>query len=107
MKKFKIVLLILLVTVYSARSQGTVKQQSPFIVKGFHLDLRIQVMTMDALKAFALKLSKDGINTLIMEWEGNLSLRRNTRLSQTGMLTQKKAEVVSCLLNIAMTWVSM
>ena len=44
-------------------------QTSPFPVKGFHLDLRIQVMKMSALKAFALKLSQNGINTLVMEWE--------------------------------------
>ena len=41
-----------------------------FRIRGFHLDLRIQVMKMPALRAFALKLSKEGINTLVMEWEG-------------------------------------
>lgn len=40
-----------------------------FTVKGFHLDLRIQVMKPDALKDLADKLSSLGINTLIMEWE--------------------------------------
>src|SRR4029077_12108641 len=38
-------------------------------VRGFHLDLRIQVMKMPALKNFTLNLSKQGINTLVMEWE--------------------------------------
>src|SRR5690242_6379827 len=46
-----------------------IAQQKDFVVKGFHLDLRIQVMKMDALKAFAKKLSDQGINTLVMEWE--------------------------------------
>jgi hexosaminidase len=41
-----------------------------FPVRGFHLDLRIQAMPMPALRDFALKLSKNGINTLVMEWEG-------------------------------------
>jgi len=50
-------------------SQFTTAQQKDFAVKGFHLDLRIQVMKMDALKAFAKKLSESGINTLVMEWE--------------------------------------
>lgn len=47
------------------------QQNSPkdFKVKGFHLDLRIQVMTMPALKDFAKKLKDNGLNTLIMEWE--------------------------------------
>lgn len=40
-----------------------------FAIRGFHLDLRIQVMKMPALREFALKLSKNGINTLVMEWE--------------------------------------
>ncbi len=40
-----------------------------FKVKGFHLDLRIQVMTVPALKDFAKKLKDNGLNTLIMEWE--------------------------------------
>ena len=50
---------------------------SDFAVRGFHLDLRIQVMTMSALKDFALKLSKSGINTLIMEWEGTFPFSKH------------------------------
>ena len=42
---------------------------SDFAVKAFHLDLRIQVMTMPALKAFVQQLHTGGINTLIMEYE--------------------------------------
>jgi hypothetical protein len=48
-----------------------------FKVKGFHLDLRIEVMSPDALKAFALKLSRSGINTLIMEWEGTYPFEKH------------------------------
>ena len=51
-------------------AQLATAQEKDFVVKGFHLDLRIQVMKMDALKAFAKKLSEQGINTLVMEWEG-------------------------------------
>lgn len=40
-------------------------------IKGFHLDMRIQVMKLPALKRFALNLGKNGINTIIMEWEGS------------------------------------
>lgn len=47
-------------------AQGKVK---PFPIRGFHLELRVQVMPMPALKNFVLQLSKNGINTLIMEWE--------------------------------------
>ena len=45
--------------------------QDKLKVKGFHVDLRIQVMTMPALKQLALQLHNQGINTLIMEWEGS------------------------------------
>ena len=41
-----------------------------FEVKGFHLDLRIQVMTPEALRNFADELAAMGMNTLVMEWEG-------------------------------------
>ncbi len=44
--------------------------QFDFAVRGFHLDLRIQVMTPQALKSFAKELADFGINTLVMEWEG-------------------------------------
>jgi hexosaminidase len=40
-------------------------------VKAFHVDLRIQVMTMPALRQLAAQLHDQGINTLIMEWEGS------------------------------------
>ena len=43
--------------------------EDSFRIRGFHLDLRIQVMKMQALKNFTLQLSKQGINTLVMEWE--------------------------------------
>ena len=44
---------------------------SPFAVRGFHLDLRIQVMKMPALKSFVKQLAGQGINTLVMEWEAS------------------------------------
>lgn len=52
-----------------------------FRVKGFHLDLRIQVMKMQALKDFALKLSKNGINTLVMEWEASYPYEKHRIIS--------------------------
>jgi hypothetical protein len=46
-----------------------------FRVKGFHLDMRIQVMKMPALKALATDLRKKGINTLLVEWEASYPFR--------------------------------
>jgi len=50
-------------------SQSTLKQNKDFEVVGFHLDLRIQVMKLEALKKFVDQLESRGVNTLIMEWE--------------------------------------
>lgn len=58
-------------------SQFATAQQKDFVVKGFHLDLRIQVMKMNGLKAFAKKLSEEGINTLVMEWEGTYPFEKH------------------------------
>lgn len=61
----------------------------PFAIRGFHLDLRIQVMKMPALRQFAEQLSHNGINTLIVEWEGTYtssgttSTRRSARMKRT------------------------
>jgi hexosaminidase len=41
------------------------------MVRGFHLDLRIQVMRMEALKSLATRLKGLGITTLVMEWEAS------------------------------------
>ncbi|WP_442588251.1 family 20 glycosylhydrolase [Pedobacter sp. AW31-3R] len=66
------VFLMVLMTIICIRVQaGDVdSSKPPFQVRGFHLDLRIQAIPMDALRNLALQLSKGGINTLVMEWEG-------------------------------------
>jgi uncharacterized radical SAM superfamily Fe-S cluster-containing enzyme len=86
MKRLISVLLAIILFLFS---QQATAQQKDFTIKGFHLDLSIQVMKMDALKAFAKKLSEQGINTLVMEWEGTYPFE-NIRLSQTNMHIPKK-----------------
>jgi len=66
MRKIHIILLFL----FGFWANVSLGQDKQFQVRGFHLDMRIQVMPMPALKAFAKKLHDEGINTLIMEWEG-------------------------------------
>lgn len=61
-------LAVLLLSNMNLFAQGQVKKND-FKVKGFHLDLRVQVMKMPALKKFAKQLKINGLNTLIMEWE--------------------------------------
>ena len=47
-----------------------------FAVKGYHVDLRVQVIKMPALKAFVRKLKAGGINTLVMEWEATYPFQK-------------------------------
>ena len=56
-------------------------EDNQFQVRGFHIDLRIQVMTMDALKALADELAAFGMNTLVMEWEASYPYQNNVTIS--------------------------
>ena len=56
-------------------------EDNQFKVRGFHVDLRIQVMTMDALKALADELAAFGMNTLVMEWEASYPYQNNATVS--------------------------
>jgi hexosaminidase len=69
MKRILFILSLSFLINFHSSAQTPAHPVGDFPVKGFHIDLRIQVMTMDALKAFAVKLHGLGINTLIMEWE--------------------------------------
>lgn len=65
-------------------------QADTFRVKGFHLDLRIQVMKMPALKAFARQLSEHGVNTLVMEWEATYPYREHAVISNRYAYTREE-----------------
>lgn len=91
-KRGIVTFVILFSVVFNLFAQKTATPNS-FLVKGFHIDLRIQVMTMDALKTFALKLSKQGINTIIMEWEGTYPFERHPLIPNR--YAYSKAEVIS------------
>ncbi len=54
---------------------------SHFAIRGFHVDMRIQVMTMEALKALADELAAFGMNTLVMEWEASYPYLNNATIS--------------------------
>lgn len=72
MKRTNLLIILIATFLFQLNAGRTFAQDknAPFAVRGFHLDLRIQAMPMPALKKFALQLSKNGINTLVMEWEG-------------------------------------
>lgn len=62
----KTILVLLLLTGFFMKATMAAR----FPVRAFHLDLRIQAIPMPALKQLALQMSKGGLNTLVMEWEG-------------------------------------
>ena len=85
LKKYKtafvLFLLILLGNNSSLQAQVQVEQAKQFPVRGFHIDLRVQVMTMDALKSFAKELADFGINTLVMEYEATFPYLQHATIS--------------------------
>ena len=70
---------------------GTAK--GDFRIKAFHLDMRIQVMTMPALQSFVQMLHEGGINTLIMEYEGTYPYGKHPLIPNQYAYT--KAEILS------------
>lgn len=66
MKKYILIFTLLIISQLLSFAD---KIDPDFTVRGFHLDLRVQVMKMPALKKFARQLHDGGVNTLIMEWE--------------------------------------
>src|SRR5438270_6844167 len=83
------VLLINLNTTFAQTKAG----ENGFPVRGFHLDLRVQVMTMDALRSFVSKLGKEGINTIVMEWEATYPFEKHPLIPNR--YAYSKEEVIS------------
>lgn len=71
---------------------GVTAQHKDFDVKGFHLDLRIQVMTPQALHAFATELADFGINTLVMEWEASYPYQHHAVISNQYAYTRDEVK---------------
>ena len=96
-KKISVSKLAMLFVVFWCSMQRVNANEIPatkeFKVKGFHLDLRVQVMKMSALKAFAKKLSQNGINTLVMEWEATYPYQKHAVISNK--YAYSRAEVKS------------
>jgi hexosaminidase len=92
MKKPLLILLLFLLCLQTGFTQTPNNPEKSFRIKGFHLDLRIQVMPMPALRAFAKKLSESGINTLVMEWEGTYPFEKHPLIPNRYAYT--KAEIV-------------
>lgn len=86
MKAKRLLTAVLLLAMYFSAAG----QADTFRVKGFHLDLRIQVMKIPALKAFARQLSEHGVNTLVMEWEATYPYREHAVISNRYAYTREE-----------------
>lgn len=89
MKKGYILSIIFVLFASLVLAQASPKNND-FSVKGFHLDLRIQVMKMPALKQFAKKLSDNGINTLVMEWEATYPFKDHPMIANRFAYTREE-----------------
>ena len=80
--------------IFKGYSQENIKQQATkdFKVKGFHLDLRIQVMTPKALKSFAKELADFGINILVLEWEATYPYENHATISNELSYTREEVK---------------
>lgn len=61
-------------------SAGGENISSVFGVRAFYIDCRAQVMTVSAIKKFALDLSQKGINALIIEYEATFPFEKHATL---------------------------
>ncbi|MBR0300351.1 MAG: family 20 glycosylhydrolase [Bacteroidales bacterium] len=67
-----------------------------FRVRGINIDFRTQVMTMSALKQTVKDAAGEGINTLLIEWEGSFPFRCNASLrNRNSFSTQEIKDFVS------------
>ena len=73
-------LIAAMIFLIAALSAQSVKAHD-FEVKGFHIDLRVEVMTMPALKAFATQLHGIGVNTILMEYEATFPYEKHFTIS--------------------------
>jgi hexosaminidase len=86
-------LLLIVFLLFSGLSQAnTGGTEDSFHIRGFHLDLRIQVMKMQALKNFTLELSKQGINTLVMEWEATYPFQEDPLIPNRFAYTRQEVK---------------
>jgi len=84
--------LVLLIGLLSLTMTGYANTDSTFRIRGFHLDLRIQVMKMPALRAFVKTLSENGINTLLMEWEATYPFEQHRVIANRYAYTREEVK---------------
>jgi hexosaminidase len=89
----KYALIISFLLTQATLSTAAPQSATDFRIKAFHIDLRIQVMKMPALMELARHLHEEGINTIIMEWEGSYPYNKESIISNE--LAYSRADVKS------------
>ena len=84
--------LILLLIFSQTTIAGETKQGVDFPVVAYHVDLRVQVMPLNALKALAKEVSGLGFNTIIMEWEATYPYKEHSIISSRYAYTRDEVK---------------
>lgn len=66
------------------------KNKQPVIA--YHVDFRVQVMPITALKAMVKEISSLGFNTIIMEWEATYPYKKHSIISNRYAYTRKEVK---------------
>lgn len=66
--------------------------KTDFPIRGFHIDLRIQVMPMTALRKYVAELAEFGLNTLLIEWEASFPYDKHAIISNEYAYTREEVE---------------
>jgi hypothetical protein len=72
--------IILMTALFGATGLSAQGYASPFGVRGIYIDQRTQVMTPEALKSLVADAAREGINTVIMEYEATFPFSRHATL---------------------------
>lgn len=87
-------LVVLLIVLFAATLTSYAQVENPnqqFKIRAFHIDMRIQVMRLGALKKMVYELHQQGINELIMEWEGSYPYQKESIISN--QYAYKRSEI--------------
>jgi hexosaminidase len=66
------------------------EMNSDFLIKGFHVDLRIQATPMTALRRLASDLADFGLNALLIEWEATYPYDKHVVISNEYAYTREE-----------------
>ncbi|MCY9802494.1 family 20 glycosylhydrolase [Vibrio scophthalmi] len=95
---FKRSRLSILGTMLLCASQGAIaneqveKNANEEPVVAYHVDFRVQVMPIEALKAMAKEVASLGFNTIIMEWEASYPYKKHSIISNQYAYSRKEVK---------------